>query len=38
MFKLIINTFAEETLEKVFQKDEKTFHRLSKALDNLEQN
>lgn len=37
MYKLIINTFAEETMERVYQKDKKTFHRLSKALDNLEQ-
>ncbi len=38
MYKLIINTFAEETLEKVSQKDKKTYLRLSKALDSLEQN
>ena len=38
MFKLVINTFAEETLEKVSLKDKRTFMRLSKALDELEQN
>lgn len=37
MFKLIINEFAEETLEKVSQKDKRTFLRLSKALDEMEQ-
>ncbi|HHT9138752.1 MAG TPA: hypothetical protein ACFYEK_16100 [Candidatus Wunengus sp. YC60] len=31
MFKLIINTFAEETLEKVSLKDKKTFYRLSRV-------
>ena len=38
MYKLIINAFAEETLEKVSLKDKKTYLRLSKALDSLEQN
>lgn len=37
MFELIINSFAEETLEKVSQKDKRTFLRLSKALDEMEQ-
>ncbi|MBE7445855.1 MAG: hypothetical protein HS132_11630 [Planctomycetia bacterium] len=37
MFKLIVNTFAEETLEKVSLRDKKTFYRLSKALDELEE-
>ena len=37
MFKLIANTFAEETLEKVSLRDKKTFYRLSKALDELEE-
>jgi len=37
MFKLIVNIFAEETLEKVSLRDKKTFYRLSKALDELEE-
>lgn len=37
MFKLIVNTFAEETLEKVSLRGKKTFYRLSKALDELEE-
>ncbi len=37
MFKLIVNTFAEETLGKVSLRDKKTFYRLSKALDELEE-
>jgi len=35
MFKLIVNAFAEETLEKVSLRDKKAFYRLSKALDEL---
>jgi len=37
MFKVIVNTFVEETLEKVFLRYKKTFYRLSKALDELEE-
>lgn len=36
MFKLIINKFAEETLEKVSHKDKKVFRRLVTSLDELE--
>jgi mRNA-degrading endonuclease RelE of RelBE toxin-antitoxin system len=37
MFKLVINEFAEETMEKVFQKEKMAFRRLADALDDLEQ-
>lgn len=37
MFKLIINTFAEEALEEISQKDKRAFRRLVNALDELEQ-
>lgn len=37
MYKLVINEFAEETMEKVFQKEKMVFRRLAGALDDLEQ-
>lgn len=37
MFKLIINAFAKEMLEKISQKDKIVFRMLAKALDELEQ-
>ncbi|MFH1429131.1 MAG: hypothetical protein ABIH39_05235 [Candidatus Margulisiibacteriota bacterium] len=38
MYELIVNKFAEETLDQVARKNNKAYIRLSDSLDELEQN